>query len=286
MNTSSTDGEEEYLNSINKSSITANDLKLAKSYNISEFDPETVTSQSGLMLIISKTNTGKSVFITDLISKIHRHYDQILIFSPTAAVQDIYNFLPRSHICDHYDEELLTFLYEDKKLQKENGLELKPTLIILDDVVASPEFIKSKIINKYAISGRHYLFTFFILSQNFTSLKPIIRNNACWSCSFDLDSYFERKKFCEQFLSAKNTRCGMALFNRIIKEKPYQLLIVENYKANCGIEEKVKKYVADPDIKPFKIKYNPLITEKTAPIITPSVVEPLIARMPKKKSYR
>lgn len=249
--------DDNYFESLNKGSIYKADLEFANKYNIQDFDPHTIITQHGLMNIVAPTNSGKTVFIVDCLSKIHKHYERVLMFSPTAKVQKIYDFLPRSHIYDHYDEQVLIDLYEDRKKQKENDIPLEPTLIILDDIISSPEFIKSKIINKYAISGRHYFFTIFILSQNFTSLRPIIRNNACWSVSFDLDSYNERKKFCEQYLSSKNNRVGMILFRKIIHEKPYQLVLIENYKVGVDVEEKVKKYIANPDIKPFKVTKNP-----------------------------
>ena len=74
-----------------------------------------------------------------------------------------------------------------------------------------------------------------------------------WAISFDLDAKKEREKFAQSYLSAKNQRVGELIFDKIVKEKPYQCVVVEVYKNGAPVEEKVKKFVAKMDIPKFTV---------------------------------
>ncbi|KAH9259641.1 hypothetical protein BASA81_002063 [Batrachochytrium salamandrivorans] len=247
---------DEYISTLNNGSIYKNDLLTAQSYKIEEFEPETIAAQPGNMSITAMTGAGKTCFIIDLLSKVHKQYDAIYLFSRTAKAQPCYDFIPRANIHDRFDEEFLSKLWFSHfhKAETDNTVKLDKVLIIMDDIINDLEYKKSRIIDDYFTGGRHYNFSIWFLTQNFTSLKLLQRNNVRWAVAFDLDAKKERQKFVDSYLSAKNARVGDLLFTRITKERPYQACAVEVYKNGAGTEEKVKKYVADPNVKAFKVK--------------------------------
>ncbi len=246
--------DDEYLSSLNTTSIYRNDLKIVESYKTQVFDPKSLLDRDGLMCIIAMTGSGKTVLIKDLLSHIYKEYKSVLMFSRTAKLQKCYDFIDRSCIYDTFDENVLTELWDHHKALQLAGKKLDRTLIIMDDLICDKNFKKSSILDDYCVGGRHLGFNLWILSQNFTSLKPLMRNNASWSVAFDLDSANERKHFVGQYLSAKNNRVGDLLFRKIVKEAPYQCIVIENHKVGASTDEKVRKFIANPSPKSYKIK--------------------------------
>lgn len=255
--------EELYAESFGNRSKYNSDLAMANSYSIGEFDPETLAEIPGNLSITSMTGGGKTLLIIDWLSKIHTKFAFIYLFSRTAKIQKCYNFIPRENITDHFDEEFLTNLFEVHKSKKEadmeagRDVELPKVLLIFDDVVNDLAYKRSKIFDNLFTEGRHYNFSCWKLVQKFTLLKPVQRINVRWAVSFDLDTKGERERFCQDYLSAHNNQVGEMLFKRIVKERKYQAVIVEIHKNGESVDQKVKKYVADPNVKAFKIKKNP-----------------------------
>ncbi|KAH9259026.1 hypothetical protein BASA81_002646 [Batrachochytrium salamandrivorans] len=248
-----------YTQTLNNGSIYKNDLLMAESYNIGTFEPETIAAIPGNMSITAMTGAGKTKFIIDLLSRVHHQFDAVYLFSRTAKAQEIYDFIPRESIFDRYNEEFLVKLWNHHYTKKvtDKKTKLDKVLIIMDDIINDIEYKKSRIIDDYFTGGRHYNFSVWFLTQNFTSLKLLQRNNVRWAVAFDIDAKKEREKFVQSYLSAKNDRVGNLLFTKIVKERPYQAVVVEVYKNGASTEEKVKKYVANPDVKSFRLKKNP-----------------------------
>lgn len=244
-----------YFESLNKGSIYRADIELANSYSIQEFDPMSIVDSYGFISITAATGAGKTVLIKDLLSRIHKYYDSIYLISPTAKFQKMYNFIPKSNISEVFDEEFLNIIWNkssNKKLS-DQSCKLDKILIILDDIIHDPLFKKSTAMKQFATGSRHLNISMWILTQNFTSIPPIIRNNIRISIAFDLDGKKEKEKFVSSYLSSKNQRVGILLFERITKVK-YQACIVEVYKSGEDVENKVKRYIANPKIKEFKVK--------------------------------
>lgn len=238
-----------YMKNINNSTITKNDYILANSIDIKEQDLGEFTDISGgVNAMISSTGSGKTTILKHILSVVHNKYDVIILMSRTARLQKAYDFFPRDNIVDDYDEELMTTIWNTQLEDHEKGKKLDKVMVILDDVIASPSFKKSKMIEEMAFSARHLNITMWILSQNYTSIKPGIRNNIRILVSFWLESKKEREKVIEQFLSTINNRVGSHIFKAITGTK-YQAIIISNYKVGVPFEEKVKKFIADPNVK-------------------------------------
>lgn len=278
----------DYVKTLNNGSIYKNDLLLAESYNIQEFDPKTLVEHPGCMSITAMTGAGKTVLIKYLLSVVHKHFDRIYLISSTAKLQPIYDFIPRENIMETYNEEFLDKLISDQAVMKmviKDGVSVHPgasssrhrklvmgdsarcvgehraevpkkldnILVIMDDIIHDKEYQKSQVLKRIFTSGRHISVRVWFLTQNFTSLKLLQRNNVMWAISFDLDAKREREKFAQSYLSAKNQRVGELIFDKIVKEKPYQCVVVEVYKNGKSVEEKVKKFTAKMDVEDFTI---------------------------------
>lgn len=242
-----------YLKNIGTKTITKNNYLLANSYDIKEFNLEQMMDiTGGIVAIISMTGAGKTVLLKDLLSKTHKNYDKIYLFSRTAKLQSAYDFVPRSFITDDYDEEKITEIWNSQVKDNLNGLKMKNVLIILDDIIASQSYKKSKMIDEIAFGARHCNITLIILSQNFTSIRLSVRGNVRIAIAFDLASKKEREKFCQQFLSSENDKIGEIVFKNITKTK-YQSIIICNYMNGAPLEEKTFRYIADPSIN-IKLK--------------------------------
>lgn len=242
---------EQYLNNIGQNTILRNSYALANSYDIKEGIDE-IKEVKGVVLLIAPSNSGKTVLLIDMLNRIHKDYKIIRFFSRTMKLQPVYDFVPRSFIHDDYDEEALNDLWNIQIKNNEQGKPLDKVLIVLDDIIASPSYKKSKLLDEIAVSGRHLNFTLILLSQNFTSIKPIVRNNAFMAIAFALASRKEREKFVEAFLAAESNKSGDILFRKITEER-YQSIVINVWKVGCKLDEKVKKYTADPDVK-IKLK--------------------------------
>lgn len=244
---------EEYLRNISNSSIMKQNYLLADSYKISDFNPEDMKDiTGGVVAIIAPTNSGKTVLLRYILSETHKNYKKILMMSRTAKLQAAYDFFPRSMIIDDYDEETLSGIWDYQIKRKAEGKTMENTLVILDDIIASPSYKKSKMLDECSISARHLNITVIILSQYFTSIRPLIRANIRIAFSFQLSSKMEREKFIRQFLAADNDIAGDILLRKITGTK-YQALVVQVYKNGSSISEKVKKIIAPLDA-PIELK--------------------------------
>jgi len=250
---------DDYINNLNSTSVRKNDYKLANSYDIKDFDPMEVSEDitGGIIAIISPTGTGKTVLLKDILSKIGKNYktSQINLFSRTAKLQECYDFFPRGQLYDDYDEEIMTKIWNKQTEDHDKNKKTEPRLIILDDVIASPNYIRSKIINEMAFGARHLNILIILLSQYMVSIKACVRNNIRIAFAFQLSSKREREKFIEQFLATETNGSGDMLYKKITGEK-YQCIVVSNYKAGEAVENRVKKYTADPKAQ-VKFKKEP-----------------------------
>lgn len=241
---------------VNKSTISYNNTLLANSYLIKEFDfKEYKDTKNLLITITSKRRTGKSVLLKNLCYIARSWYKKVHVFSMTAHLQpELFDFLDPEDINHGFNEQRLNDVWDkqEKAFKDLSGANLPHVLIILDDIISDPNFKKSPMMAKLAVMGRHLNFCVVILSQNFTSIPPVVRNNVDIAIAFYLDSYTNREQFAKSYLSTKNVKVGIELFERITKV-PYQAIIVQNGRITSNPEEYIKSFIADLNVPSFKM---------------------------------
>jgi hypothetical protein len=250
----------DHIKNLNNTSLYKNDLLQANRdfATVGEFDPTTLTEiTGGINAIVSPTGCGKSWLLRDILSKIHNNYDAIYLFCPTAKLQDCYDYFPKENIYDFFNEQLLEDIYMEQKADmedKKKNTKPKKPLIILDDIIDSDAYWKSKMLDKLSTQGRPLYITVILLSQYFSKIKQLHRVNLRSFIGFDIDNSDELEKFTRSFMCSTNKRCGKMLYKLITGEKKYQCCVVLIHKNYEEISGKVKKYMADPNVKKFKIK--------------------------------
>jgi hypothetical protein len=112
-------------------------------------------------------------------------YDHVYLFSPTAKLDDLAKHLklPDKYlITDPTEEKLDEILKNQEKLIELNGIDkvgkLSKVLIIFDDIVGNPHFLKSDPFIRLATMGRHFLISSIINTQSYTKIPRAVRLQA------------------------------------------------------------------------------------------------------------
>lgn len=236
--------------------------------NFSEFDAkkELKDTKNFSALIFAKRRSGKSVLVRDLLSKIHKWYESVYIFCETIEMQsDLYQFIPKQNRFSTFDEAMLEEIYnkqekEIMKLSSIHGEHRKPTfphiMVIFDDFIGNAKVRTSPIFTRYAILGRHSNIAYIALSQEVGGKggipKPIRANSDLIIC-FMIESEYDRELIVTQFLSIHGKKIGDKIIKKVTynDEKPYQALIICNFKKTSNMEQICKTYNANLKIPDF-----------------------------------
>lgn len=255
--------EEKYTEDLlNKSTIYYNNLRLSSSYNFKALNivKDLEKFKSFNMIITSKTNSGKSVFTNDIVYQIRNWYTHVYVFSMTSYLQpDLFNYVPKENIFNIFDESKLDHIWTKqmelvmslKKIKIDED-KIPRVLIIYDDLISDPKVKNSEILKRMFVAGRHVKISQIFLTQSFTAIPPILRKNCAIAVAFYLDSYVDREAFAKSYLSTKNVKLGIMIFDRITKV-PYTAICVLNCLVSGEPEEYIRSYKATLSRPKFKI---------------------------------
>lgn len=216
------------------------------------------------MTITSKRRTGKSVLLKNLCYFIKDWYEDAYVFSQSAHLQkDLFNFVKKENIIDGFNEEKLKEIWDFQatrieKMKNSNvpTKDLPKILILFDDIVGDNRVRHSKVLNDFFILGRHLQFAQIIITQCMGGkygLPAVVRQNVDCAVSFFLDAEYCRDLFCSQYLSTKNKRTGLLIYEKITRDVPFQAIIVLNCKVDRDPLNVVKTFVAKEKIPKFML---------------------------------
>ena len=143
------------------------------------------TIKNRTLTIIAKRNSGKSYLLMHLLqfSIENKDFHKIYVVSPTEKMNKFYSdIIPENCLLDKYEDEWVLCLIE--KMSKINAGKSKesdnPThcLIILDGCTSDVNMDQMKGLKMLYTRGRHSFISICVISQNLTSVSPVMRNNS------------------------------------------------------------------------------------------------------------
>lgn len=172
-----------------------NDLQVKPAFTEKSSLPQTPHMSSGILnrfpsmlLNVGRSGSGKSTVVNYLMANknfIGNFYDQVWLFSPTAEVDDLTKLLKipkKRQIIRPTESILMKILDDQEKLIKSKGIKhvakKNKVLIIFDDIISNPKFLKSDAMLKLAAMGRHFLISSIINTQSYTKIPRAIRLQA------------------------------------------------------------------------------------------------------------
>lgn len=215
---------------------------------IKQLDPNQIKNTS-TVLIIGKRNSGKSVFLKDLLY----HKQDIpsgIVFSGTESSNGFFSkFIPDCFVHNEYKPSIITKLIARQqrkmfeKTEKKQQAILDPVFVVLDDLNYNSKEWKNEQTMKYLfMNGRHDFIFLVITLQYMMSITPEIRQNADYVIIFAQSSAKAKKSIYEEFGGC----CGSyETFNYIYDSctKNHCCLVIKT--TGNGISDQVFWYKAD-----------------------------------------
>jgi hypothetical protein len=135
-------------------------------------------------LITGKSGSGKTNAMVHMLSQdclLKDKFDYIYLFTAIKPDDDLIKplKLDKSCIFENFTEDDVKKITDKLEAYiKKNGFKKCPSVLMLfDDILSNKEFLKSKTLIKLAVGNRHLNITYFILSQYYKKLPPVVRTN-------------------------------------------------------------------------------------------------------------
>lgn len=140
-------------------------------------------------LFVGSSGSGKTTLVANLLTRkdmlgARGTFDRRFLISPTAKTDDIQGFLKLSEedIIDDLKEApgfLREIMDEQVGLIESKGADKAPKyLVIFDDVISNPEFLRTDEFVRSFVMNRHFNFTTFICSQSYNAIPRKCRLQA------------------------------------------------------------------------------------------------------------
>jgi len=197
-------------------------------------------------LVVGRSGSGKSTVLYNLLTSkelLGDYFNFIFVFSDVATDDILQKLkLPKKNYIKDFDEDKVETIINkiEQKIEKE-GLEKTAKemqiAFIFDDILNKQKFLKSNIMRKLASANRHYLISWFVLSQYYRAIPPVIRSNASGIIYFPASLAENEKLAEEQCLPGMSKKEFIELIDYATEEKHSFMFI--NNKAESG--KKIRK---------------------------------------------
>lgn len=204
-------------------------------------------------ILVGTTGQGKSTLLTNLISSEHFYgskekkvFDHKFLISPTAEGDDVQKKLgiPKENTFTDLDEApemIQIIMHAQKEKIKTLGADSAPQiLLIFDDVISEPQFMRSNEFIKCFIASRHFNLTVFVCSQSWTSVPRRCRIQ-CKNVFYFAGPQSEMDHLCEEYCPPGMNRKQFLLMLDYATKEPFSFMYInksvpmkERYRKRLG----------------------------------------------------
>lgn len=187
-------------------------------------------------LVVGRSGSGKSTVLYNLLTSkelLGEVFNYIFVFSDVHTDDILKKLeLPDENYIHDFDESTVEGIL--KKIENkidDQGMEVvakdMKIAFIFDDILNRQKFLKSDIMRKLASANRHYLVSWFILTQYIRAIPPVIRQNASAIIFFpgslaeveklaeeNCEPMMTKKEFIEIVQHATNDKHSFLFINR------------------------------------------------------------------------
>jgi len=181
--------------------------------------------------LVAKTNSGKSVLLSQLVKAEKKKFDKIIVVSPTEKINKFYTkqkIADEKYIIDEYSEEYFDQLI--KKMTEINtdktDKQKKKILIILDDALSDINAHSSKTLKQIATRGRHIGIYLIITCQYLHMIPPAIRTQIDYIFCGQMNKN-SVNILCDEYQSSNISKEDFVqCYNRCTKD--YSFMVINN----------------------------------------------------------
>ena len=190
-------------------------------------------------IVVGRSGSGKTMAMTSMLKNknlLKDCFDYIFFFTGSKPDKEIIKDLHLKKDCikiDFTEEDVKKVIEKLEKHIEDGGFnaETPSTLFIFDDILGNTDFLKSKTMVKLATANRHINATFFILSQYYKKLPPVIRTNASYIMFFPSNQQ-EIEKLADEMTPARmNKKRFIEIVNYATSDK-HSFLSINNKSEN------------------------------------------------------
>jgi len=203
-------------------------------------------------MIVGKSGSGKTCLLCNLLQRPEfygpdntgtPYFDQTIIFSTTGGTAldntyDSVSWLKSDNFEHEFKPEYITGLIESQKKHiNQHGFGKRKLLIIFDDILSQPKFIKSKEFLKCFVELRHFCCTVIVNTQSYTRIPRACRLQT--TCLFFFPSSMSEQEVLADNVCPPNM--SKKRFIELIQyatDKPYNFLYINN---KLPINERFRK---------------------------------------------
>jgi hypothetical protein len=239
------------------------------------FEPSSLPP-SAVVLCVAARRSGKSVLINWILQKLQneKRFTHVFLISASGAS---FKGIPKRFRgkslagLNWIVEKTKEIGKHNKKLKKQSEMHHNRVAVVCDDCghLAGGQLHKSEILKEIAMIGRHYSyptgdalktnsFSLFLLTQSLTSVSPAFRRNVDVTLINNIASANELNACLEEsgfynFCHLERRRDARAMFQELIRQKPYRFIAIENWRQpKTDIHEYFKLADADAEYRPDK----------------------------------
>jgi hypothetical protein len=178
-------------------------------------------------IVVGRSGSGKTMAMTSILKNknmLKDAFDYIFFFSGTKPDKEIIKDLNLQKDCifvDFKEEDVKEICEKLEKHIDKGGFnpDTPVTCMIFDDCLNNVDFLKSPTMTKLATANRHMNVTYFLLSQYYKKIPPVVRMNASYIMYFPA-SLIENEKLADEMTPPNMSKKEfMSFVNHATKNK-------------------------------------------------------------------